>query len=248
MRLARSEDAPVALAALTTPSRDNPGPPVSPVPGEDLRRLSPIRRVVARKMTEAWLTIPAVTLHRPLPLASVLAARDRLAAGGRKPALDILMAILVARALAEYDLLNGSWREDARAVVVHPTRNIAIAVDTPLGLTAVVLREADQRTPAELGGALVDMVARARDGRSLPGDVADATFTITNLGGLGIESFTPIITPPQSAVLGIGAIRPEPAAERPAAVSLTFDHRVVDGADAARFLGRLADLAREAAF
>jgi pyruvate dehydrogenase E2 component (dihydrolipoamide acetyltransferase) len=231
-----------------TPSRDNPSPPVSPDPGEDLRRLSPVRRVVARKMTEAWLSIPAVTLHRTLPLASVLAARDRLAAGGRKPALDVLMAIIVGRALAEFDLLNGSWREEPRAVVVHPARNIAIAVDTPMGLTAVVLREADRRTPSDLDAELIEMVARARDGRSLQVDVAGPTFTITNLGGLGIESFTPIITPPQSAVLGIGAVRQEPAGERPVGVSLTFDHRVVDGADAARFLRRLAELAVEARF
>jgi len=199
-------------------------------------------------MTDAWLSIPAVTLHRTLPLAAVLAARERLAAGGRKPALDVLVAILVGRALAENDLLNGSWADAVRAVTVHPARNIAIAVDTPLGLTTVVLREADRRTAADLDTELVEMVARARAGRSRPGDVAGATFTITNLGGLGIEFFTPIITPPQSAVLGIGAIRPEPAGERPAGVSLTFDHRVVDGADAARFLSRLADLAREASF
>jgi pyruvate dehydrogenase E2 component (dihydrolipoamide acetyltransferase) len=217
-------------------------------PPEDLRRLSPIRRVVARKMTEAWLSIPAVTLHRTLPFGGLLATRERLGAGGRKPALDVLMAILVARTLSEFDLLNGSWREDARAVLVHPDRNIAIAVDTPLGLSAVVLRDVDRRSPIELDADLVEMVGRARDGRSVPGDVADATFTITNLGGLGIEFFNPIITPPQSGVLGIGAIRREPADERPAAVSLTFDHRVVDGADAARFLGRLAELAGEARF
>ncbi len=90
------------------------------------------------------------------------------------------------------------------------------------------------RTPAELDAQLGEMVTRALAGRVLPDDVSGATFTITNLGGLGIDAFTPIITPPQAAVLGVGAARPWRG--RPATLSLTFDHRIVDGADAARFL------------
>ena len=211
----------------------------------ELRRASSIRRVVARKMTEAWRTIPAVTLHRSVQFDGLLEARKRLNDSGHKVAIDTLLGKLAAQALVEYELLNGSWVEEEWAVRVHPTRNVAVAVDTPGGLSAVVLRAADQRSITELDADLRAMVERARAGRSRPEDVLDATFTLTNLGGLGVDAFSPIITPPQSAVLGVGALHAESGGERSATLSLTFDHRVVDGADAARFLGRLADLIRD---
>ncbi|MGD0863910.1 MAG: 2-oxo acid dehydrogenase subunit E2 [Candidatus Limnocylindrales bacterium] len=211
------------------------------LPEGDVRPLSSVRRVVARRMSEAWATIPAVTLHRSVPLAPLLRARERfIGEEGRHPALDALLAILVARTLGEFELLNGSYLVGQRAVLVHPRRNIGVAVDTPYGLTAVVLREADRHSPDEADSQLVEMVQRARTQRSRRADLAEATFTITNLGSLDVEAFTPIITPPQAAVLGVGAARPSPPNERPATLSLTFDHRVVDGAYAARFLARLA--------
>ncbi len=208
----------------------------------ELRPLSPVRRVVARRMTEAWQTIPAVTLQRTVAFAALLGLRDRLVHDGRKPAIDTLLAGIVALVLAEDDRLNGSWQDEARAVLVHPQRNVAIAVDTPRGLTVVVLTRADERTIPDLDADLRAKVQRARDGRSLPADVEGATFTITNLGALGVESFNPIITPPQSAVLGVGALHATMSGANQATLSLTFDHRVVDGADAARFLARVAQL------
>jgi pyruvate/2-oxoglutarate dehydrogenase complex dihydrolipoamide acyltransferase (E2) component len=204
-------------------------------PRDDIRPLSMVRRVVARKMTQAAETIPSVTLHRDASFARLLRDRGDLAVPpGRGPVIDSILAAIVARSLAIHDLLNGSWVETPPAVLVHPERNIAIAVDTPQGLVAVVLGSADTRSAIELDGQLAEMVARARAGRLQPGDVTGATFTITNLGGLGIEAFTPIITPPQAAVLGVGAIRGTD--DRRATLSLTFDHRITDGANAARFL------------
>ncbi len=222
------------------------GDPATTTPDE-IRRLSAVRRVVARRMTETWRTVPAVTLHRTVQFEALLALRaaSQEQDGGRIP-VDALLAWAVARSLREHRILNSSWLEDQQAVAIHRAVNVAIAVDTPHGLTAVVLRDADTRTPAELGKTLTEMVTRARDRRSLQADVAGATFTITNLGALGVDQFTPIITPPQAAVLGIGRIAGSGADERVAHVSLTFDHRITDGADAARFLitfaDRLADL------
>jgi pyruvate dehydrogenase E2 component (dihydrolipoamide acetyltransferase) len=215
--------------------------PISPeLRDGDVRPLSSVRRVVARRMSEALATIPAVTLHRSVPLAQLLAARERPAGDERRPpAIDAVLAILVARTLGEFDLLNGSYLVEQRAVLVHPCPNIAVAVDTPNGLTAVVLRDAERLSPDEADWQLAAMVERARAQHSQPEDLAEATFTITNLGALGVEAFTPIITPPQAAVLGVGAARDFPPDERPATLSLTFDHRVVDGAYAARFLARL---------
>jgi len=202
---------------------------------EDIRPLTMIRRVVARKMTQAAQTIPAVTLHRDAAFARLLHERTELgAAAGHRLRLDAILAAIVGRALVRHELLNGSWVETPPAVLVHPERNVAIAVDTPVGLVAVCLRDADVRAPAELDSQLGDMVARALAARVLPDDVSGATFTITNLGSLGIDAFTPIVTPPQAAVLGVGAARGVEG--RPATLSLTFDHRIVDGADAARFL------------
>ena len=204
-------------------------------PAGDIRPLSTIRKVVARKMTQAATTIPAVTLHRDTSFARLLdERRDLGATSGHRLTLDAILAAIVGRALAAHDLLNGSWVETPPAVLVHPERNVAIAVDTPMGLVAVVLRSADTRTPEDLHGQLGEMVARARAGRVQPDDVSGATFTITNLGGLGIDAFTPIITPPQAAVLGVGAARSDD--RRSTTLSLTFDHRIADGADAARFL------------
>jgi pyruvate/2-oxoglutarate dehydrogenase complex dihydrolipoamide acyltransferase (E2) component len=198
-------------------------------------------------MSEAWGTIPAVTLHRVAPFAAVMEKRERLAGlSGRRPSVDALAAILVARTLAEFEYLNASYIEAERAVLIHPHRNVAVAVDTPQGLTAVVLRDADRQSVTDADTELAAMVERARGRRSLLEDLAEGTFTITNLGSFGVDAFTPIITPPQAAVLGIGAARPLPAEERPATLSLTFDHRVVDGSYAARFLARLADRLGEA--
>ncbi len=191
-------------------------------------------------MAQSWATVPAVTIHRTVAFAELLALRDQLRdAGGRRPALDALLAGLVGRTLQASDVLNGSWLEEQRAVIFHDERNIAVAVDTVRGLTAVVLRGADRRAPWDLDASLISMVERARAGRSVPADVADATFTITNLGGLGVEWFDPIVPVPQSAILGVGVIREDPPGVRPAVLSLSFDHRVADGADAARFLDLL---------
>ncbi len=204
-------------------------------PAPDVRPLTMIRRVVARKMTQAMQTIPAVTLHRDASFGRLLdERREAGAVSGHRLTIDAILAAIVGRALVRHDLLNGSWVETPPGVLVHPERNVAIAVDSPMGLVAVCLRQADSRTPAELDARLAEMVARARAGRVLPDDVTGATFTITNLGALGIEAFTPIVTPPQAAVLGVGAARKDD--QHPATLSLTFDHRITDGADAARFL------------
>jgi pyruvate dehydrogenase E2 component (dihydrolipoamide acetyltransferase) len=206
-----------------------------PTPAQDIRPLSTIRKVVARKMTQAATTIPAVTLHRDASFRRLLdERRDLGTATGQRPSLDAILAAIVGRALAAHDLLNGSWIDTPPAVLVHPERNVAIAVDTSHGLVAVVLRDADTGSVTDLDAQLSQMVARARAGRVLPDDVSGGTFTITNLGGLGIDAFSPIITPPQAAVLGVGAARG--ADDRRATLSLTFDHRIADGADAARFL------------
>jgi len=106
-------------------------------PDEWLRPLTPVRRVVARRMTEGWRSIPAVTLHRSAAFDALLGLREGLAERGLRPTIDAILAKAVALALVDHELLNGSWVEDRRAVLVHPSRNIAVAVDTPRGLSAI---------------------------------------------------------------------------------------------------------------
>jgi pyruvate/2-oxoglutarate dehydrogenase complex dihydrolipoamide acyltransferase (E2) component len=207
----------------------------------EVRPLSATRRVVARKMSESARTIPTVTLHRSAPMATLRERRRRLAhTAGSPPSIDAMIARAVAVTLGEFDLLNAVFDEDAMAVRVLPVRDIAVAVETDRGLTSVVLRAADELDDRELSAILLERVGRARAGRSRMDDLAGATFTITNLGAFGIDAFTPIIVPPQVAILGIGRFLPDERSA-PATLSLTFDHRVVDGAYAARFLARLVE-------
>lgn len=213
-----------------------------PCDAVDVRPLSGTRRVVARRMAESARSIPAVTLHRRVDVEQVLAFRDRIGgATGRRPIIDALLAHVTGRALADYDLLNGRWDEEDVAVAIMPRRNVAVAIDTPRGLTTVVLPDADSRDPIDLDRELAALVERALAHRSRPEDVQGATFTLTNLGQLGVDAFTPMITPGQAGILGIGAIAGEHGS-RSASISLSFDHRICDGAYAARFLGRLSEL------
>lgn len=222
-----------------------------PQPARDdvqVRPLTATRRVVARRMAESARDIPAVTLHRQVDFATLLRQRaDTEARMGTRIILDALLASVTARALLSYDLLNAHWDADAFAVAVFSRRDIAIAVDTPHGLTAVVLRAADSRDAADLSTDLARLVERAVGQRSALDDLRDPTFTITNLGGLGVESFTPMITPNQTAVLGVGTIGRAADGTRSGTLSLTFDHRAADGAYAARFLAHLADMIQHAA-
>jgi pyruvate dehydrogenase E2 component (dihydrolipoamide acetyltransferase) len=202
--------------------------------------LSPTRRVVARRMAESWRTIPQVTLTRTIEFEALVATRTRLAAAAEHPvSVDALVARRLALALREHPLLSGHFDEASMAVVVPDAVHVGVAVDTGHGLVAVTLRDAADRDELELARELGVLAGRARERRSRPDDLAGACVTLTNLGGLGVETFTPIVVPGQSAIVGLGAIR-RASPGMPGCVSLTFDHRVADGADAARLLERLA--------
>ncbi|MFB0543614.1 MAG: 2-oxo acid dehydrogenase subunit E2, partial [Candidatus Bathyarchaeia archaeon] len=127
--------------------------------------------------------------------------------------------------------------------------NICVAIDTPGGLVAPVVKDADRPSLVELTEAVEDLASRAREDRLRAEDMKGGTFTLTNLGMLGVDQFQPIINPPQAAILAVGRISQRPTVEggeivvKPmATLSLAFDHRIVDGAPAARFLGRLREI------
>jgi len=165
---------------------------------------------------------------------------------------------VVAHALREFPYMNarlegGPLTEPCEGVIRHlPGVNVALAVDTERGLLVPVVRHADRKGAVEIAREVRELVERARVGKALPDELSGSTFTVTNLGMYGIDAFTPIISLPEAAILGVGCIKATPAVvggelcvRQTMWLSLTFDHRLVDGAPAARFLQRIKQLIEE---
>lgn len=211
---------------------------------------SSLRRTIAERMTQSAFTAPHVTLFTEAEATNLVSARAQLnqeLAPADKISYNTLLAALVARALRQHPNVNARWEPDGIRLLAEI--NIALAVDTERGLMTPVLRNVDQLSLPALQRGYGELVARALAGKSLPDDFAGGTFTITNLGASDVDGFTPIINPPQAAILGVGRIVEKPVARDGAVVirpmitlSLSFDHRIVDGAPAAKFLQRVKQL------
>ncbi len=203
---------------------------------------TPTRRLIAARMVAGVTQAAQVTLTTKADASDLVAIRERLkAATDTAPAFTDLIVKLTAAALQQHPMLQAQWREDG--LFVPDAIHIAVAVDAPAGLLAPVLRGVDRLNISEVAAQSRELIALARAGRLSAEQMRDATFTITNLGMYGVDAFTPIIHLPQCAILGVGRIVREPAVVGDVMVpramltlSLTFDHRVVDGAPAARFL------------
>ncbi|MGC8781058.1 MAG: dihydrolipoamide acetyltransferase family protein, partial [Anaerolineae bacterium] len=244
---------PPSPAAATT----RHAPPTTPSPGTVVP-ISTLRRVIGERMSQSAFSAPHVTLFTEAEATNLVSARRQLneelashapdAAGDRiKISYNALFAALVARALKEHPYLNARLEPDGIHLI--PTINIALAVDTERGLVTPVLHDVDRLSLAAIQAGYDALIGRALAGKSLPEDFEGGTFTITNLGALDVDGFTPIINPPQAAILGIGRIIEKPVAREGAVVvrpmvtlSLSFDHRIVDGAPAGRFLQRVKQL------
>lgn len=207
-----------------------------------------MRRAVARRMRQAVTEQPHVTLHARADARQLLAAKKQLAGrDGARITLTVVLMHLVARVLKKYPRLNG-LTEDGEIRLYHAV-NLGCAVALDDGLVVPVIRDADQKTINTLTTELADKTDRARAGALGVDDISGGTFTVSNLGAHGVEYFTPIINPPQLAILGVGAIREQLHCEDGVLrsvpylhLSLSFDHAAVDGAQAAHLLS----LVREA--
>jgi pyruvate dehydrogenase E2 component (dihydrolipoamide acetyltransferase) len=197
-----------------------------------------IRKLIAARMVAGVTQAAPVTLTTRADVTDLVALR---AATPDAPGYLAFVIRAVAVGLRDHPALRSQWREDALFV---PERiHVAFAVETEAGLLAPVVRDADRASVGEIAARCRALAAQARDG-SLPADaLRDPVFTVSNLGPFGVEAFTPIIHLPQCAVLGVGRVTREPAfvgdrlePRDRMALSLTFDHRVTDGAPAARFL------------
>ncbi len=205
--------------------------------------VSNIRERIARRMRESLSTTAQYTLHSSADARGLLALRARIKASSSAPDINIndLVAFCTVRALLLLPDVNAEFRDGK--IYKHTEVHLGFACDTPRGLMVPVIRNAHQRSAGELAIAAKELTARAVQGSIAPDDLAGATFTISNLGGLGIESFTPLLNPPQVAILGVGAIQLKPVRTAGGVefvdtigLSLTCDHQVIDGAPGARFL------------
>ncbi len=217
--------------------------------------LNPIRRITAQRMAESARTAAPVTLTTEADATELIAIRARIKAeldaaaedSGPVPSVTDLLVKLAAQALTRHPDLNASFADDR--IVRHPDVHIGVAVDSERGLLAPVIRDADRKSLHAIAGESAGLIAAARAGTAAPDDLRGGTFTISNLGMFEIDAFTPIINLPECAVLGVGRVVSRPvvidedteqiAVRKMMALSLTFDHRVVDGAPAARFVQAL---------
>jgi pyruvate/2-oxoglutarate dehydrogenase complex dihydrolipoamide acyltransferase (E2) component len=204
------------------------------------RELSLLRQTIADRMSRSARQAPHVTNKREVAVERTLEAAEDLATELDAPIgfTDLLVAA-VTRALETHPEFN-AWYEGDRLRLVAE-RNVAIAVDTDAGLLTPVLREVDDRSIASIATGRRNLTDAVLDGEYAMDDLQGGTFTITNLGMFGVDSFDPIINPPQVAILGVGRIREADDGERTCVLSLSFDHRAVDGADAARFLDTISE-------
>jgi pyruvate dehydrogenase E2 component (dihydrolipoamide acetyltransferase) len=222
-----------------------PAVPVAAPPGEVERRpLTSVRRTIARRLTEAWQApvfqiVMSADMTRAQELHSRL--REGAAEGQPKPTLTDILTKASAMALMRHRDVNALWAEDA--IEIHPSANVGLAVAIDAGLVVPVIHQAERKTIAELARDRADLVGRARENRLQQADLEGGTFTISNLGMYGVEQFVAVLNPPQAAILAVGAAEPRAVPTdngfeaRPLmTMTLTCDHRAIDGATASEFL------------
>src|ERR1035437_3623162 len=247
-KLQRLAAAPKAAAPAGTPA-PRPAPeqidfskwgPISRAP------LSPLRAVIARRMAESWISTPRVTQFDEADITALMALRKKYAAAyeqkGARLTLTSFALKVIADTLKKHPLFNASFDEIAQEIVFKQYYHLAIAVDTEAGLIVPVIRDANKKNVLELSRELEDLAGKARERKVSVEELKGGTFTISNQGGIGGGSFTPIVNKPQVAILGLGrgamkaVVRDnqiEPRLMLP--MGLSYDHRVIDGASAARF-------------
>jgi pyruvate dehydrogenase E2 component (dihydrolipoamide acetyltransferase) len=197
-------------------------------------------------MRESLATTAQYTLHTSADATGLLALRKKVKAARESaglPDININDAVLfaVVKALLRMPELNAELIDGK--IYQRSEIHLAFACDTDKGLLAPVVRNAEKLAIGELAARVKDLTARAQQGALTPDELAGATFTVSNLGNLGIHSFTPIISPPQVAILGVDSIELKPVRAKSRVkyvdyigLSLTCDHQVIDGAPGARFL------------
>lgn len=240
--------APAAVPAPSLPDFSKFGP---------TRReaMSGIRRATVRSMAQAWSTIPMVTQFDKADVTEIEALRKkygpRAEKRGGKLTMTAILLKVVAAALRQFPKFNASIDTETNEIVYKDYLHVGVAVDTPNGLLVPVIRDVDKKGVIALAVELGEVAAKARDRKLTPEEMQGASFTISNLGGIGGTGFTPIVNWPEVAIMGVSRSEMQPvwSAEKgqfePRLImpfSLTYDHRLIDGADAARFCRFVAEM------
>ncbi len=214
--------------------------------------LSGIRAAVAKNTTLSWQNIPHVTQHDRADLTELQRFREKMAEKDRKLSITAIMAKICVAALEQFPRFNSSLDMAANELVLKKYINIGIAVDTDDGLLMPVIKNADEKSLDEINEELKNLAEKARNRKLKPDEMKGGNFTVSNLGGIGGSSFTPVIFPPQVAILGMSRSFIEPkwiedefVPAEMTTLSLSYDHRVIDGADAARFLRWICEVIEE---
>lgn len=244
-RLALTPATPAASAAVSTPKAESidfaKWGPVQRKP------VIPLRQTIARRMVENWQAIPHVTQFDEVDVTDLNALRKRHAAAYEAKGARLTVTVLILKALVEtlkrHPIFNSSLDEATNEIVLKEYFHLGIAVDTEQGLIVPVIRDADKKSVLELAMALETLARKARERKVSGEELRGGTFTVSNQGGIGGAHFTPIINKPEVAILGLGrgALKPvvrdghiEPRMMVP--LGLSYDHRVIDGGAAARFI------------
>ena len=248
----------------TSPPSAVPHPPPTASPVEPEAGASPaqeagefqtvpvqgVRRVIARRMLESLQTSAQLTLNSSADAQALLAYRQRLkasaeASGLQQVTINDLILFTVSRTLKRHSELNALFKDDV--IYQYNNVNLGFAVDTARGLMAPVIHDAAALSLLQIGREARRLASACQDGAIMAAEMEKGTFTVTNLGSAGVESFTPILNPPQVAILGVGSINLKPVEidgelqfRKHIGLSLTINHQVIDGAPAARFLQALA--------
>jgi pyruvate dehydrogenase E2 component (dihydrolipoamide acetyltransferase) len=243
---------PVAAAAPAAVRPTTPAPAPPPVPsvvaGQQLP-LSNMRRTIARRLAESKFTAPHFYVTVEIDMGAAVALREQLLRGENvKVSFNDLVVKACAKALARFPMVNASW--SAEAILTHADVHVGVAVAIPDGLIVPVVRHADRKSVLEIAREVKDLAGRARERKLRPEEFMGSTFSVSNLGMMDVSEFTAIINPPESAILAVGAVRKLPVATQDdqvrighrMKVTMSSDHRVIDGAVAASFLGEVRRL------
>ncbi|MGL4421828.1 MAG: 2-oxo acid dehydrogenase subunit E2, partial [Gemmataceae bacterium] len=245
------------LATLAGPMATNfahpPLPDFSKFGEIEKKAVSNIRKKIAENLTLAWRMMPMVTQNDIADITELESGRkrivDALAKGTPKITWTVLAVKAVVAVLKEFPNFNSSFDMNSGELILKKYFHIGIAVDTERGLVVPVIRDADKKSIRDIAAEVASLADKARAGKLGIDEMRGGTFTITNLGGIGGTSFTPIVNYPEVAILGLSKSAMMPVVRENLIVprlmmplSLTYDHRVIDGADGARFASRLVQL------
>jgi pyruvate dehydrogenase E2 component (dihydrolipoamide acetyltransferase) len=248
LRVVRGSGPGGAVLAVDVPAAAAPAAPrvAAAAPG-----VSNVWRIMAERMTASWTTAPHFYLVREVTVSRLVSWRERASkqTGARITYTDLLVK-LVAAALSRHPGVNASWKDGA--IVRNADINIGLAVAIDAGLVVPIIHRADTLSLADIAARREDMVSRGQAGKLRPADIQGGGFTISNLGMYGVDAFNAIVNPPQAAILAVGriadrvvALNGQPAVQPTMMLTLSCDHRALDGARGAQFLGALADLIEE---